>query len=94
VVAAGVVAAQAMVSEAVGETRSAADGYADAVARWAGFGMVPEEAYALAGLGRCLLLLGETEEGIERLREARAIWHRLRATPRIAEIDESLATVT
>ncbi len=94
VVVAGVVAAQAMVSEAVGEARSAADGYADAVARWAEFGMVPEEAYALAGLGRCLLLLGETEEGIERLREARAIWERLRATPRIAEIDESLATVT
>jgi hypothetical protein len=52
---------------------------------------VPEHAYAVGGLGRCLLALGETEEGIARLRESRAIWERLRATPRIAEIDALLA---
>ncbi len=54
-------------------------------------GYVPEHAHAVAGLGRCLLALGETEEGIARLMEARATWERLRATPRIAEIDALLA---
>ena len=54
-------------------------------------GCPPDEAYALTGLGRCLLALGETEEGVARLRESRAIWERLRATPRIAEIDALLA---
>ena len=56
-----------------------------------GLGYVPEHAHAVAGLGRCLLALGETEEGIARLMEARATWERLRATPRIAEIDALLA---
>ena len=40
--------------------------------------------------GRCLLALDETEEGIARLKESRAIWERLKATPHIAEIDETL----
>jgi hypothetical protein len=35
-------------------------------------------------------VLGEVEEGTARLRESRAIWERLRATPRIAEIDALL----
>jgi len=60
--------------------------------RWERFGVVPERAYAFAGLGRCLLALGETDEGVARLRESREIWERLRATPRIAEIDVLLAT--
>jgi hypothetical protein len=55
-------------------------------------GNVPDGAYALAGIGRCLLALGETEEGVARLHESRAIWERLKATPRIAEIDALLAT--
>jgi hypothetical protein len=50
------------------------------------------QAHALAGLGRCLLALGEIEEGIARLRESRAIWDRLDAAPRIAELDALLAT--
>jgi hypothetical protein len=92
--AAGVVAARAALAEAEGAARAAAEGYADAAALWTALGCVPEHAYALAGLGRCLLLLGETEEGIARLRESRGIWERLKATPRITEIDGLLATVT
>jgi hypothetical protein len=60
-------------------------------ASWRSLGFRPEEAYALTGLGRCLLALGETEEAVARLMEARATWERLRAAPRIAEIDALLA---
>jgi class 3 adenylate cyclase/tetratricopeptide (TPR) repeat protein len=83
--------AMAIVAEAVGDLAAAKAGYETLAPRLARFGYVPEHAYALAGLGRCLLALGETEEGIARLREARAIWERLKATPRIAEIDALLA---
>ena len=44
-------------------------------------------------LGRCLLRLGRTTEGVERLREARTVCERLRADTRIAEIDELLPNV-
>jgi tetratricopeptide (TPR) repeat protein len=53
-------------------------------------GDVIEQAYALAGLGRCLLARGETAQGIARLQDARLIWARLEATPRMAEIDALL----
>ena len=86
-----VVSAEAMLAEAVGDLPAARSGFASAAEAFARFGNVPEQAHALAGLGRCLLALGETEEGIARLREARGIWERLRATPRIAEIDALLA---
>jgi hypothetical protein len=86
-----VVAAEAMLAEAGGDLPAARDGFASAAEAFARFGNVPEHAHALAGLGRCLLALGETEEGMARLRESRAIWERLRATPRIAEIDALLA---
>ncbi len=83
--------AQAQVAEASGDLATARAGYEQVVAELARIGYVPEHAYAVGGLGRCLLALGETEEGIARLRESRAIWERLRATPRIAEIDALLA---
>jgi hypothetical protein len=86
-------AAEAMLAEAEGDVEGARDGFVRATRLFARLEMIPEEAYALAGLGRCLLALGETKEGIARLWESRAIWERLRATPRIAEIDALLATV-
>jgi hypothetical protein len=92
--AAGVVAARAAVAEAEGAARTAAEGYADGATRWAALGCVYEHAYALTGLGRCLLVLGETEEGIARLRESRGIWERLKALARVKEIDGLLTTVT
>ena len=56
-------------------------------------GVVPERAYALAGVGRCLLALGETEAGGTPLHESLEIWERLKATPRIVEIEALLSTV-
>jgi tetratricopeptide (TPR) repeat protein len=89
--ATGLVSAEAMLAEAEGDLPAARNGFASAAEVFARLGNVPEHAYAVAGLGRCLLALGETEEGIARLLESRAIWERLRATPRIAEIDALLA---
>ena len=86
-----VISAEALIAEADGDLPAARDGFASAAVAFARFGNVPEHAHAVAGLGRCLLALGETEEGIARLRESRAIWERLRAAPRIAEIDALLA---
>ena len=56
--------------------------------------MAPDQAHALHGLGRCLLALGETQEGVARLREARALWEGMKAVPRIAEIDDLLASIS
>lgn len=85
-------AAAAMIAESVGEYPAARSGYERAAEVLAAQGCLGEQAYALAGLGRCLLRLGEAEEGIARLGEARAIWQHLRATPRIAAIDATLAS--
>ncbi len=85
------IAACAGLAEAEGDVETAHAGFADAVERFTQLGVVPEHAYALAGLGRCLIALGEIDEGVARLREARVIWEGLRATPRIAEVDAALA---
>jgi class 3 adenylate cyclase/tetratricopeptide (TPR) repeat protein len=87
-------AAEATVVEIDGDFGAARAGYERLVGSCHSRGAVPEEAYALAGLGRCLLALGETNEGVSRLRESRAIWDRLRATPRVAEIDGLLASAS
>ncbi len=86
-------AAKAMVAEADGDLVAARMGYESVAASFQALGCPPDEAYAFAGLGRCLIALGETEEGVARLRESRAIWERLKATPRVAEIDALLARV-
>lgn len=86
--------AGAMVAEAMGELEEARVAYAEAVAALRGLGEVWEAAHALAGLGRCLLALGESAEGAARLCEARGLWAGMGAAPRIAEIDELLAPLT
>ena len=87
-------AAEGMLAEADGDPVAAGDRYARAVADLSRLGMAPEQAHALAGLGRCHLALGTREEGVARLREARAIWMRVGAPARVAEIDEALADMT
>ncbi len=82
----------AIVTEAEGDYAAARGWYEMGAQTTRTVGLVPNEAYALAGLGRCLLALGETEDGIAQLRESRAIWEGLKAVPRIAEIDALLAT--
>ena len=56
------VAANAALTEARGDLQAAADAYADAADRWERFGVVPEQAFALLGQGRCLLGLSRPTE--------------------------------
>ena len=46
-------AANSALTEARGDLQAAADAYADAANRWERFGVVPEQAFALLGQGRC-----------------------------------------
>ena len=84
-------AAQATLAESKGELTQARDGYAVAESLFEEMALAPYRARALQGLGRCLLSLGETEEGVRHLQEARVLWEQLKATLRIAEIDALVA---
>ena len=81
------VAANAAIAEAGGDLQAALDGYTDAARRWEGFGVVPEQAFALLGRGRCLLGLGRPTDASPVLLEARAIFDRLGAAPTLVEVD-------
>lgn len=84
------VAANAALTEARGNLAAASDAYADAAERWARFGVVPEQAFALLGHGRCLLALGDPIAH-QPLRRARDLFTRLEAAPHVAECDTLLA---
>ena len=88
------VAANAALTEARGDLSSAADAYADAADRWERFGVVPEQAFALLGQGRCLLGLSRPTEAAPVLQHAREIFERLQAVPALAETDALLAQAT
>jgi hypothetical protein len=79
--------AEAVLFEVDGIPREAADRFAQVVGGWRDLGVVPELAHALAGLGRCLIALGELEDGTSQLRDARIIWESLAADVRTAEVD-------
>ena len=81
------VAANAALAEARGDLWAACDGYAEAADRWERFGVVPEQAFALLGQGRCLIGLTRPTEAASALREAHDIFERLRAAPALAETD-------
>ncbi len=81
------VTANAAVAEAVGDLDAAANGYADAAERWQSFGVVPEQAFALLGQGRCLVAIGRTAEASPVLNQAREIFQALQAAPALAETD-------
>ncbi len=87
-------AVRAALSEARRDLEAAAEAYADAAARWQSFGVVPEQAFALLGQGRCLIELGRTSEAIPVLQQAREIFQKLKADPALAEIDELLQQAT
>ena len=91
---AAVLGAKATLAEAKGEHAPAREDYARAAEIFGELGIAPDQAYALHGLGRCLLALGETQEGVARLQEARALWEEMKAVPRIAEIDELIARIS
>ena len=84
------VAANAALTEARGDLQAAADSYLDAADRWERFGVVPEQAFALLGRGRCLLGLSRPTEATPVLRQAREILARLGAAPALAEADSLL----
>jgi class 3 adenylate cyclase/tetratricopeptide (TPR) repeat protein len=81
------VAAGAALAEAHGDLPAAVEMYADAAARWKGFGVVAEEAFALLGQGRCLVRLGRPSDAAPVLGHARAIFAQLGAAPALAETD-------
>jgi len=88
------VTAKAALTEARGDLQAAADAYADAAERWERFGVVPEEAFALLGQGRCLFGLARPTEATPVLQHAREIFERLGAAPALAETDALLQQTT
>ena len=88
------VAAKAGLAEARGDLEVAADAYADAADRWERFGVVPEQAFAFLGQGRCLLGLSRPTEAAPPLQHAREMLGRLKATPALAETDSLLQQTT
>jgi class 3 adenylate cyclase/tetratricopeptide (TPR) repeat protein len=86
------VAANAALTEARGDLQAAVDAYADAVDRWERFGVVPEQAFALLGQGRCLLELTRATEAAHVLQHAREIFEGLQAAPALAETNALLAS--
>jgi hypothetical protein len=86
--------ARAALAEARGDLGAAAEGYADAAGRWQAFGVVPEQAFALLGQGRCLTLFGRTSEVSPVLQQAREIFQKLQAAPALAETAELLQQAT
>ena len=84
------VAVHAALAEAGGDAQAAADGYAEAAERWQQFGVIPEQAYALLGQGRCLTALGQPAEATRALVQAREIFDTLKAAPALAETDALL----
>ena len=88
------VAANAALAEASGNLQVAADVDADAADRWEQFGVVPEQAFAFLGQGRCLLGLSRPTEAAPILQHAREIFERLEAAPSLAETDALLEQAT
>ena len=84
------VAANAALTESRGDLHAAADAYADAADRWERFGVVPEQAFALLGQGRCLMGLDQASDAAPVLHHAREIFERLQAAPALAEVDALL----
>jgi class 3 adenylate cyclase len=91
---AALMAARAILDETMGDLDAASEGYLTAAAMFEQVQMVPDQAHALEGLGRCLLFRGVGKDGVARLHAARALLEQLKATHRIAEIDELLATTS
>ena len=88
------VAANAALAEARGETEQAAAAYAEAASRWERFGVLPERGYALLGQGRCLLELSRPIEYADVLRQAREVFGGCGMAPALAGTDDLLARAT
>jgi tetratricopeptide (TPR) repeat protein len=83
------VTGEAVLAEAAGNFEQAAERYAEAVERWRDYGLVPEQALALLGRGRCLVTLGRA--GAEQpLRDARDLFAAMGYNPALAETEALL----
>ena len=87
------IAANAALAEDRGDLAGAAAAYSDAASRWARFGVVAEQAFALLGQGRCLVGLHRPGDALPVLREARGLFERLGAAPALADIETLLSTI-
>jgi hypothetical protein len=81
---------RAILEEARGNLERASTAFQEAAHGWSEFGFLLEEGQARLDSGRTLVQL-RRPEGSDRLREARAIFIRLQATPLVAETDRWLA---
>jgi class 3 adenylate cyclase/tetratricopeptide (TPR) repeat protein len=83
----------AIQAEQRAEHAVAATLYSDAAERWEQFGCVLEQAYALLGLGRCLVALADP--GATRvLGQARSLFDQMGARPRLSECDSLIARIS
>jgi hypothetical protein len=82
--------AEAVLSEADGDTEAAWGSYMKVADEWASFGCLPERANALFGTGRCLLRLQRMVEARGFLTDALTIYAKLGAAPAIAETESLL----
>jgi class 3 adenylate cyclase/tetratricopeptide (TPR) repeat protein len=71
-----IVAAEASLAEARGDREASIAAYAEAVARWERFGVLPEQGFALLGEGRCLLGISRRAEAVPLLRQAEYVFAR------------------
>jgi class 3 adenylate cyclase/tetratricopeptide (TPR) repeat protein len=81
----------AILAEADGRLDDAAAGFVDVATRWAAYGNVIEQGYALTAAGRCLIGLGRGREAVEPLRTARELFAAPGASVLVAEVDDLLA---
>ena len=88
------VAANAAVSEAHDELQAAADSYGDVADRWERLGVVPEQAFALLGQGRCLVGLSHSTDAAPILQQARETFAKLKAGPALDETEALLHRAT
>jgi len=70
-------ASNAALAEATGDTVRAVALYIEAERRWREFGVVPEQGFALLGLGRCLVAEERIAEGVRVTREGQELFARL-----------------
>jgi class 3 adenylate cyclase/tetratricopeptide (TPR) repeat protein len=83
-------AARAVLAEANGQLEQALGLYEETAERWAEFGFVLEQGYALLGAGRCLLALRDPVSAAQRLGKARDIFASLGARPLTGEAEPLL----
>ena len=84
---------QALLAEARDEFEEASADFADASSRWHDLGVPYEEAQALLGQGRCLLVLHRAGEARKPLAAAREIFERLGAKPALVETEKVLGAL-